>query len=82
MIEIEVLPKQHTNSVRRLLLLIVQCLPIVFAADHNSNFDAKEDTYDGSHPNPVGEMKMAQKWFDSLQPLMSPTLRQSARLLD
>ena len=41
----------------------------VLAVDHNSNFDAKEDTYDGAHPNPVGEMKMAQKWFDIIESL-------------
>jgi lysophospholipase L1-like esterase len=39
--------------------------------DQYTGFDATVDTYDGVHPNVSGENKMAQKWFDALQPLLS-----------
>lgn len=54
----------------------------VIVVDLNNNFDAHRDTYDGVHPNSKGEQKMAQQWLDSLQPLISPTIRPSAELLD
>lgn len=54
----------------------------IIVVDLNNNFDAHSDTYDGVHPNSKGEQKMAEKWLDSLQPLMSPTVRPSAKLLD
>jgi lysophospholipase L1-like esterase len=34
----------------------------VVVVDQNSGFDAEQDTYDGIHPNPVGEEKIAQEW--------------------
>ncbi|GEM_PF-1510328 len=39
----------------------------VILVDQNSGFNANTDTYDGIHPNPTGEAKMAQKWFDALK---------------
>jgi len=39
--------------------------------DQYTGFDATVDTNDGIHPNVSGENKMAQKWFDALQPLLS-----------
>ncbi|MBV6624590.1 MAG: tandem-95 repeat protein [Rivularia sp. (in: Bacteria)] len=38
----------------------------VILVDQNSGFNANTDTYDGVHPDPSGEAKMAQKWFDAL----------------
>ena len=39
----------------------------VILVDQSSGFNANTDTYDGVHPNDVGEAKMAQKWFDALK---------------
>ncbi|AFY58916.1 hypothetical protein Riv7116_6589 [Rivularia sp. PCC 7116] len=39
----------------------------VILVDQNSGFNANTDTYDGVHPDPSGEAKMAQKWFDALK---------------
>ncbi|MHA6246899.1 GDSL-type esterase/lipase family protein [Pontibacter sp. CAU 1760] len=46
----------------------------VILVDQNSGFDATTgvDTHDGVHPNTSGELKMAQKWFDAMQPLVTP----------
>jgi lysophospholipase L1-like esterase len=38
--------------------------------DQFTGFDATVDTVDGIHPNSGGEIKMAQKWFDALRPLL------------
>jgi acyl-CoA thioesterase I len=35
----------------------------VVAVDQYSGFDAANETRDGTHPNPAGEAKMAQRWF-------------------
>jgi lysophospholipase L1-like esterase len=34
----------------------------VVVVDQNSGFDAEQDAYDGIHPNPAGEEKIAQEW--------------------
>jgi len=41
----------------------------VIVVDQHEGFNAWHDTYDGIHPNPRGERKMARKWFDALRPL-------------
>ena len=38
----------------------------VVVVDQNTGFSAAVDTYDGVHPNVVGEEKMAQKWYDAI----------------
>ncbi|AKD05487.1 hypothetical protein PKOR_03485 [Pontibacter korlensis] len=46
----------------------------VILVDQYSGFDATEgvDTWDGVHPNASGEEKMAQKWFDAMNLLVTP----------
>ncbi|MGB7313030.1 MAG: LamG-like jellyroll fold domain-containing protein [Nodosilinea sp.] len=45
----------------------------VILVDQNTGFNAFTDTYDGIHPNPSGEAKMAQRWFDALQTYFDST---------
>jgi acyl-CoA thioesterase-1 len=47
--------------------------------DQYTGFDATVDTYDGVHPDVSGENKMAQKWFDALQPLLSQNMNEAPR---
>ena len=42
--------------------------PVVIV-DHWTNFDAVQDTYDGTHPNENGEKKMSTRWFGALTQL-------------
>ena len=42
----------------------------VRVVDQFSGFDPKLDTYDGLHPNPTGEEKMAQNWFSALEKML------------
>jgi lysophospholipase L1-like esterase len=44
----------------------------VILVDQFSGFNAAVgvDTYDGCHPNEVGEKKMASRWFDSLKTVL------------
>jgi len=46
--------------------------PVVLV-DQFTGFSATTDTYDGVHPNADGEEKMAQNWFDALQPYLTTT---------
>ena len=43
----------------------------VRVVDQNSGFNASVDTYDGVHPDLSGEIKMANKWYDALVPLLT-----------
>lgn len=43
----------------------------VRVVDQFFGFDPKLDTYDGLHPNPSGEEKMAQNWFSALEELLT-----------
>lgn len=43
--------------------------PIVLV-DQRDGFDADVDTYDGLHPNAVGEQKMASRWLEALLPYL------------
>lgn len=45
--------------------------PIVLV-DQFSGFDPFADSYDGIHPNSSGELKMAQRFFAALRPLLEP----------
>jgi hypothetical protein len=52
--------------------LNTQSSPIIFV-DQNSGIDAAKDLYDGIHPGPTGEEKMAQKWFDAISKYLEVT---------
>lgn len=43
----------------------------VILVDQFSGFNASQDTYDGLHPNELGEQKMANRWFQALQTVIS-----------
>jgi lysophospholipase L1-like esterase len=45
--------------------------PIV-VVDQWTGFDDATDTYDGVHPNDAGNQKMADRWYASLAPLLTP----------
>jgi hypothetical protein len=38
----------------------------VIAVDHWTGFDPTTDTYDGTHPNEVGERKVSRRWVSAL----------------
>lgn len=42
----------------------------VRAVDLFSGFDPERHTYDGVHPNSVGEAWMAERWFEALRPFL------------
>ncbi|MCA9903033.1 MAG: hypothetical protein KC547_04175 [Anaerolineae bacterium] len=46
----------------------------VILVDQFTGFDATAgvDTHDGTHPNDAGEIKMASRWFDALEPILNP----------
>ncbi|MDX5437019.1 MAG: cellulose-binding protein, partial [Pontibacter sp.] len=46
----------------------------VIVVDQFTGFDPtpNADTWDGIHPNSSGEEKMAQKWYDALDPVITP----------
>lgn len=43
--------------------------PVVLV-DQFSGFSLTTNTYDGVHPNDSGELRMAQRWFNALQPFI------------
>ena len=45
----------------------------VILVDQFSDFNLLTDLFDGLHPNAVGESKMASKWFDALQGVLTST---------
>ncbi len=45
----------------------------VITVDLGAGFDAEFDTFDGVHPNAVGEQKIADAWRAVLSPLLAPT---------
>lgn len=44
----------------------------VVAVDQFTGFQAEpgKDTYDGAHPNAIGEQKMSQRWLNALKPFL------------
>ncbi len=44
----------------------------VILVDQFADFDAQTETYDGIHPNALGEEKMAQRWFDAIISALAP----------
>ena len=49
--------------------------PIVLV-DQYSGFDPSTMTYDGSHPNAIGDSHMADRWFKNLAPMLDAFLTQ------
>jgi len=47
--------------------------------DQYSGFDPATMTYDGTHPNDVGNSQMAGRWFEKLAPMLDAFLRSTAR---
>jgi lysophospholipase L1-like esterase len=47
----------------------------VVAVDQYTGFDAARETRDGTHPNPAGEAKMADRWFAAYQQLTARAAR-------
>lgn len=45
----------------------------VIVVDQYSNFNVTTDTYDGVHPNVAGEQKLADRWYQALQTVLSST---------
>jgi lysophospholipase L1-like esterase len=43
----------------------------VILVNHFDGFDSQSDTYDGVHPNEWGADKMADKWYEALDSLLS-----------
>lgn len=44
----------------------------VSVVDQWTGFDTATDTYDGVHPNAVGDAKMAARWYPALSALLTP----------
>ncbi|WP_329541477.1 GDSL-type esterase/lipase family protein [Streptomyces sp. NBC_01358] len=44
----------------------------VTVVDQWTGFDTATDTYDGVHPNAVGDAKMAARWYPALSALLTP----------
>lgn len=49
----------------------------VVVVDQYSGFNASSDNYDGTHPSPSGEAKMANKWFNAMKPFLSKSFNKS-----
>ncbi|WP_233635972.1 GDSL-type esterase/lipase family protein, partial [Hymenobacter setariae] len=45
----------------------------IIIVNQNAGFNAATDTFDGVHPTDGGEEKMATKWYQALQPLLTAT---------
>jgi len=54
--------------------------PIV-VVDQYSGFNAIDDTHDNIHPNEGGQIKMATKWFQALEPFLTSTVTPLTHLL-
>ena len=50
--------------------------PIVLV-DQYTGFDTSSMTYDGTHPNAVGDSRMADRWFEQLTPVLDAFLTAS-----
>jgi len=51
----------------------------VIAVDQFGGFSVKKDTDDGSHPNVIGEQKIASKYFAQLKKIFKKEQKQAAR---
>lgn len=52
--------------------------PIVLV-DQYSGFDPATMTYDGTHPNDIGNSRMADRWFQQLAPMLDAFLAPTTR---
>ena len=52
--------------------------PIVLV-DQYSGFDPTSMTYDGTHPNAVGDSRMADRWFEQLAPVLDALVGPTAQ---
>ena len=52
--------------------------PIILV-DQFTGFDPSTMTYDGTHPNDVGESRMADRWFEKLSPALNSVLTEATR---
>jgi hypothetical protein len=46
--------------------------------DQHTGFDPSGMTYDGTHPNAVGDSRMADRWFEKLVPVLEGLLDDAA----
>ena len=44
--------------------------------DQYTGFDASTMTFDGTHPNAIGDLRMADRWFEKLAPVLDSILTQ------
>jgi acyl-CoA thioesterase-1 len=51
----------------------------IVLVDQYSGFDPGTMTYDGTHPNVIGDSRMADRWFEKLTPLLEALLAGPAR---
>lgn len=83
---------QNINSLNARIPALVEELTTtqspVILVDQNTGFDptwnpnseeGEGDTHDGLHPNFIGERKMAQRWFEALNPVITPLPVELAR---
>jgi len=62
--------KNHTdynNMIAELATEMNTAQSPVFLVDQSEGFDYQTDTWDGTHPNALGEEKMATKWFNAVK---------------
>jgi hypothetical protein len=50
----------------------------VTLVDQYSGFDPSTMTYDGTHPNAIGDSRMADQWFEKLAPVLDAILTEAA----
>jgi lysophospholipase L1-like esterase len=53
----------------------------IIVVDQYTGFDPELDNYDNFHPNEDGEIKMANKWFQALEPFLTSTTTPLTHLL-
>ena len=70
--------ESQVAQLNQLIALIAEYMSMetspVLLVDQFSGFNAAvgQDTYDGIHPNQLGEQKLAEQWFNALQQILAP----------
>lgn len=67
----EILTQQFNQQISALARSLNSSASPVILVDQSSGFNVAQDTYDGLHPNESGEQKMATRWFQALQKIMT-----------
>ncbi len=62
--------KQFNQSLSGLATTMDTPVSRVVLVDQFTGFDAEQDTYDGTHPNDAGNIKIADHWFAAIQALV------------